>query len=324
MGGESARPDQSSTAPVNRRSKRSAVSRALAASTVGAFVTASSLLGAGAASASGSAVIDACTGTTESTEFGQSILVSPAALDAKVRQATLLVFPFGFDVADQAVQEFTAAGAISLGSVSEETQKFSGKELAQAFTPRIDGLAALRGKGTAVSQHVRNLAVLGCFGAKVTGQDRPTPQPTPPDPTTEPVAPPAPRPSAPPTAPGTGVAASSPPAPGGGTGAPVTVVPPGYATGAPGVPGALPPWAQAQFGAVPGFAPNVGDLRAQAAAQERERAELAAREEVRAAGRAEALPMGEGDRIALPVLIAAISLAGVTAALVRSWVLRRA
>ncbi|MPZ64228.1 MAG: hypothetical protein GEU83_01430 [Pseudonocardiaceae bacterium] len=47
-----------------------------------------------------------------------------------------------------------------------------------------------------------------------------------------------------------------------------------------------------------------------------------AAEDVAAAGRAEALPAQGADRVALPVLVAVLMLAGVTAALVRSWVVR--
>lgn len=47
----------------------------------------------------------------------------------------------------------------------------------------------------------------------------------------------------------------------------------------------------------------------------------AAANDVAAAGRASALPASNSDRIALPVLVAVLMLAGVTAALIRSWVL---
>jgi hypothetical protein len=45
---------------------------------------------------------------------------------------------------------------------------------------------------------------------------------------------------------------------------------------------------------------------------------------VQAAGHAEALGTPTGNKIALPVLLAVLALAGVTAALVRTWVLRTA
>ncbi len=44
--------------------------------------------------------------------------------------------------------------------------------------------------------------------------------------------------------------------------------------------------------------------------------------DVAAAGRAEPLPAGSADRVALPVLVAVLALSGVTAALARSWILR--
>lgn len=44
--------------------------------------------------------------------------------------------------------------------------------------------------------------------------------------------------------------------------------------------------------------------------------------DVAAAGRAEALPAEGADRVALPVLVAVLMLSGVTAALVRSWLVR--
>jgi hypothetical protein len=49
----------------------------------------------------------------------------------------------------------------------------------------------------------------------------------------------------------------------------------------------------------------------------------AAANDVAAAGRASALPAGGVERIALPILVAVLMLAGVTAALLRSWALGR-
>jgi hypothetical protein len=45
---------------------------------------------------------------------------------------------------------------------------------------------------------------------------------------------------------------------------------------------------------------------------------------VQAAGHAEALSAPMGNKIALPILLAVFALSGVTAALVRTWVLRNA
>ncbi|SFP84342.1 hypothetical protein SAMN05421810_103583 [Amycolatopsis arida] len=69
-------------------------------------------------------------------------------------------------------------------------------------------------------------------------------------------------------------------------------------------------------GQVPGYAPEFGILGA---------ADAPPDDGVRNAGRAEALPGGgSGDRGNLPMLLAVLALSGVSAALVRTWVLRKA
>ncbi|PRW61912.1 hypothetical protein CEP50_18295, partial [Actinopolyspora mortivallis] len=82
------------------------------------------------------------------------------------------------------------------------------------------------------------------------------------------------------------------------------------------VPGSLPPWSDTRFGAAPGDRAETGDLLSEEERHDQQ-------DRVREAGSAEALPSETGDRVALPVLLAAISLAGVTSALIRTWVLRR-
>lgn len=66
-------------------------------------------------------------------------------------------------------------------------------------------------------------------------------------------------------------------------------------------------------GSVPGYTPEFGILGADNKG-----------DGVQAAGRAEALTPPEGQKIALPVLLAVLALSVVTAALVRTWVLRKA
>lgn len=67
-------------------------------------------------------------------------------------------------------------------------------------------------------------------------------------------------------------------------------------------------------GSVPGYAPQVGSLGGISPSSDG----------VQTAGRAQALPgSGTSTGVAAPVLIAVLALAGVTAALVRTWVLRR-
>lgn len=65
-------------------------------------------------------------------------------------------------------------------------------------------------------------------------------------------------------------------------------------------------------GAVPGYTPEFGILGGDSGG-----------DGVQAAGHAEAIGAPGGNRIALPVLLAVLILSGVTAALVRTWVLRR-
>lgn len=74
-------------------------------------------------------------------------------------------------------------------------------------------------------------------------------------------------------------------------------------------------------GQIPGYSPQFGLLG------EDSRNAAGGDDGVRNAGQADALPVGSGgiaDAPALPMLLAVLTLSGVTAALVRTWVLRRA
>ncbi|TDQ05221.1 hypothetical protein [Labedaea rhizosphaerae] len=78
-------------------------------------------------------------------------------------------------------------------------------------------------------------------------------------------------------------------------------------------PGLFSPTPGAQYGSsVPGYSPQFGILGGNGQP-----------DGVEAAGHAEALDAPSGDRVAFPVLLAVLALSGVTAALVRTWVLRR-
>jgi hypothetical protein len=81
------------------------------------------------------------------------------------------------------------------------------------------------------------------------------------------------------------------------------------------VPGDFAPSPGVLYGGnVPGYAPQMGTLGGLSQAADG----------VQTTGRAQALPGGAGGAgVAAPVLIAVLALAGVTAALVRTWVLRR-
>lgn len=301
--------------------RANALRRMLTTGMVGVAVTAGTMLGAGTAAATEPVVLDACTGTNESSAFDQPILASPATLDAKVEQAMLLVHPLEFDLAKQAREEFLQSSSVQVGSVTEEKQTFSGTSLADAFAARVAALSAAGDRADEVNTHVRNLAAVGCLGgAGVSGQAKPAPPPPEPAPSTRDQPDPAPptgqeqRNSPAPPAPGVAQPGGSAGYSTYGAAAPVRVLPPDYRS----VPGSTPPWAQASQ--VPGLWPDVGQLHRQAEEEKRAEDEEA---QVRAVGKAEALPTGAGNRVELPVLLAAISLAAVTSGLVRTWVLRR-
>ncbi|PRW62509.1 hypothetical protein CEP50_15340, partial [Actinopolyspora mortivallis] len=180
------------TAPTNR-SLRRALGRAAATSTAGAVLAVGGLVGGGVAAASDPVVIGTCTEDVSSDSFGQRIVAAPNALDAKVKQAALLVFPFQFDRAERIRQQFLESAPVELGTVTEQDRNFSGSRLAEALAPRIAAIPEVGDNGDAMNFHVGNLAGLGCLGGvTVPGQQKPEPSETPTS--TEP-PPPEPEPS---------------------------------------------------------------------------------------------------------------------------------
>ncbi|SFS86275.1 hypothetical protein [Saccharopolyspora flava] len=295
--------------------KPNALRRTVAAGAAGVAILAGTCLGAGTASAAEPLVVDHSIAIV-SGEPGQQISVLPKTLDFKLNQAVLLAMPLAFGAANDASSTFAAGSPIELGVAEPGTNSFSGREIAQAATPRLSSLGLPEDKLEAVRFHFTNLVSLGNSVTVNTPEpeEEPPPsseQPAPPPPESTPAPAPAePPPSAPSTSPVPTVPSAN------GAPAAVSMLPPSLR-------GAALPWAQARYGSipnVPGMAPDVGDLARQA--QERQRVQDE-QEEIRAAGQAEALPTEVSERVALPVLIAAISLAVVTAGLVRAWVLRR-
>ncbi|MGP4016678.1 hypothetical protein [Saccharopolyspora sp. 5N708] len=298
--------------------KPNALGRTASAGLIGLVITASTFLGAGTANAADTLVVDQALATVEALP-GQQIAVAPSTMDFKVREAVLLAMPLALGPADDAADRFAEQTPILIGSAAEGRTFYSGKDIAAAASPRLVELGLPVDRVDAVTWHFTNLVSLGnavTVNAEKPAEQPPSSQPSPeqPEPTTPPQTSPAP-PSAseapPPSAP-----VIAPPTPLGGAPAAISVLPPDlrYPSGA-----ALP-WTQGRYGQVPGLTPNVGDLAAQAQVQQEERAQ---QDEIRAAGKAEAVPTEVTDRVAVPVLLAAISLAMATAALVRSWVLRR-
>lgn len=298
------------------------VRRTLASGLVGVALTASTLLGAGSAAASETVLVEQALAIVDATP-GQQVAIAPSTMDSKVREAVLLAMPLDFDAAGQAAEQFAAQGPIMLGSVSEGNTFYSGGEIAEAAKSRISQLGLPEDRTGAVADHFGTLVSLG--NAVTVRAEAEEPPPPPPEPEPEPTPPPdttQPSPDTqPPSSPDNGGSASPysgflPNAVPGVYPQPGAAGPPNYAY----TPGQLPAWAQSQFGQVPGMSPDVGSLLRQSQQQQRDKEH---RDAVRAAGNAEAMPTEASKRVALPVLIAAISLAAVTAALVRTWVLRR-
>jgi hypothetical protein len=297
------------------------VRRTIAGGLVGVALTASTLFGAGQATAGDLALIERALDVVDAVP-GQQVAVDPSTMDLKVREAVLLSIPFAFDTAAQAADRFAAQSPIVLGSAEEGTRFYSGRDLAVAAQPRIGALGLPEDKVDSITAHFRNLVSLG-NGATV----RASPPEPPPEPTPRPEPSPAPAPEPPPPPEDT----TTPPPPPAPTDVPTTGLPPNAVSGAfvPGatvapnyayVPGQLPPWLQTRLGHVPSMSPDLNTLLRQSEDQKREQEK---REEVQEAGKAEAMPADGSKRVALPVLVAAIALAVVTAALVRTWVLRR-
>ncbi|SDJ85507.1 hypothetical protein SAMN04487820_102382 [Actinopolyspora mzabensis] len=325
-------PTEESTLDARKRAP-AALRRAAAATAAGAVVATSGFLGGGVAAAADPVVIGTCTEDVTSAEHGQPIVVSPRALDSRVKDAAGLTFPLDFDRIDRIHQQFLRTAPIRIGEVTAEEQHFSGSALADALANRIAGLAAVEDRGDTMNFHVGNLAVTCLGGVNVPGQPKPEPSepsPTPDEPTTG-------QPTESPDPGSSGDEKRNPGTPGSGSGGDPTTDPiddqPQRQAGGPGsnyspgsaeqvapseyayVPGSLPPWSDSRFGETSGGEPATGDLRTGDEHNQQDR--------VREAGSAQALPTGSGERVALPVLLAAVSLAGVTAALIRTWVLRR-
>ncbi|MER7013089.1 hypothetical protein ABT324_16840 [Saccharopolyspora sp. NPDC000359] len=293
--------------------------RGLAAGLVGLTLTASTFLGAGTAHAVEPLVVDTPLAIVDAVP-GQQVVVRPSTLDFKVREAVLLAMPLAFGKAKDASERFAQLPPITLGAAPEGRTFYSGKKIAEAAGPRLAEIGLPEDAVDSVRWHFTNLVAIGnavTVRAKAPEEEAPPPPP----PSTE-QPPPPPPPSAeqppppPPPEPSPELLPPDPrafvPQPGGAPSA-VSVLPPELR-------GSELAWLQGHYGQAPGMTPNIGDLVEQNAEQRKVREE---QDEVRAAGRAEALPTEVTERVAVPVLLASIALAIATAALVRSWVLRR-
>ncbi|MGW1678804.1 hypothetical protein [Saccharopolyspora sp. NPDC002376] len=292
--------------------------RGLSAGIVGLAMTASTFLGAGTAQAADMLIVDKALAIVDA-EAGQQVAVAPSTMDFKVREAVLLAIPLAFGPAKDASKRFAALSPIPIGTASEGSTFYSGKDIAKAAGSRLSEIGLPEDKVDSVRTHFTNLVSLGnAVTVRVPkNEEEPPPPPSssekpapPPDPTTGKTPPPAPRQALPPPDP-----APALPQPGGAPTA-MSILPPDLR-------GSALTWAQGSYGKAPGMTPNVGDLVQQAKHAQEQQQAREQQDEVRAAGKAEALPTEVTERVAVPVLLASIALAVATAALVRSWVLRR-
>ncbi|MER6989264.1 hypothetical protein ABT337_28285 [Saccharopolyspora hirsuta] len=293
-------------------------SRGLSAGLVGLALTASTFLGAGTAHAVEPLIVDKPLAIVDAVP-GQQVAVKPSTLDFKVREAVLLAMPLAFGQAKDASERFAALSPITLGTAPEGRTFYSGKDIAEAAGPRLAEIGLSEDKVDAVRWHFTNLVALGnavTVHAQAPEQEEPPPPPPPSSEQPPPPPPPSSEQPPPPPAPSPELLPPDPrsfvPQPGGAPSA-MSVLPPELR-------GSALTWAQGHYGQAPGMTPNIGDLVKQNAEQQKAREQ---QDEVLAAGRAEALPTEVTERVAVPVLLASIALAVATAALVRSWVLRR-
>lgn len=300
------------------------------------------LVGGGTASAAQPIVVGDCS-TTVSGKPGTPLAMSPTAVLSPVLNVVRAVPLVGPGLVGQVKSRVTNMGNIPLGTVPSADTRISGGSIAAASVPRIrsaiQSIPLIGGVLGTIVGGVQSTLASGCgIVVNVVNQ------------------------AAAPVQDGTGAVAdttervvgglipgASNPGPGNGTPPPGGGSGPG--AGVPGNPnqppiggaqpgdwslyppglGSLGRWPMAAYGsipfaqaglyspspgvryggAVPGYTPEFGILGTDD------------QDGVQAAGRAEVLTPPEGQTIALPVLLAVLALSVVTAALVRTWVLRR-
>ncbi|MBE9374697.1 hypothetical protein IQ251_09580 [Saccharopolyspora sp. HNM0983] len=308
----------------------------------GLVLAAGAAAGAGTASAESASaaepvVVDSALAVVDA-QPGQQVVLDPAVMDFKVRQAVLLAMPLAFGPADEATEQFRELDPIPLGTAEEGSNFYSGADIADAAESELAAIGLPEDKVEDVSSHFRNLVSIGngvTVRAEVPEEDEETGQPAPPEqpPANEQPPPAEPsNPAPPPEQPGS-AQPGAPTAP--QRSAPVTAVDPDASPAALSVlppelrdlPASELPWEQGRFGRLPQESPQGGTPPPSAEQQQHSAAQQQTREqraEVEAAGEARPVAAESStDRIAAPVLLGAVSLALVTAALVRSWVLRR-
>lgn len=309
------------------------------------------LVGAGTAAAAEPIVVGDCRGTVEGTP-GQPVSLAPAAVLDVVTDAVRAVPLLGPPLASAAGRAFSALPPIPLGALPTGTGHITGGTIATAVVAELKKIPLLGPVLAAVVSSVRStltsvcaLTVTGVNAVVAPVQDGAHAVADVTEEATGRLLPGA-------TSPGPGGPGGETPGggPGGGTGGPDqgtgggggmpapnqppvggltpgdwSLYPPGlWGTGRSPLdyygsipfarPGLFSPSPGVRYGGgVPGYSPQFGVLGSDGPT-----------DGVQVAGRAEALSPPQGQRVALPVLLAVLALSVVTAALVRTWVLRRA
>ncbi|MGB3437132.1 MAG: hypothetical protein WBA97_00150 [Actinophytocola sp.] len=306
------------------------------------------LAGSGTASAAEPIVIGSCAASIEGAP-GQPVSLAPAAVLGIVTDAVRAVPLLGPPLAHAANQAFAALPPIPLGALPNGTGYITGGTIANAVVAQLRKIPLLGPVLAAVVKTVQAVLSLGC-GVTVKGvnavaapvQDGADAVADASENVTAKVIESLPGlPGLPgPGGPGGGGGGTNNPGPGGGTGGmPAPNQPP--LGGLPGVgldlyqpglwnfgrwpmadysdipfarPGLWAPAPGVRYGGgVPGYSPEFGIV-----------GDTPLDDGVSVAGRAEAITPPVGQRVEFPVLLAVLALSCVTAALVRTWVLRKA
>ncbi|WP_020496732.1 hypothetical protein [Sciscionella marina] len=280
-----------------------------------AIVGTTAVLGAGSASAA-TVTYGSCTGQLP-VHMGDTVSISGAAVAGQAKQA-IAENPGLFTNPDDAYKQMSNIPAITVGSMPHgASTPITGAAIADAVNKAykngiVDGLGLDKNKSR---QNIEN-KIAGTCGFTAAAVDyKPPQQPSSPPSSSHPAT----QSQAPktatgaPTAPGGASGTAQPPQERYGSGAiPAMSAPPSARYGTPDSLAAPP---GERYG-VPGYAPATGQLGPDSAANN----------PVHQAGRATTLaqdPNGESSKVGIPMLIAVIALAGVSAALVRTWALRR-
>lgn len=292
--------------------RRKAPRRALTATALAAIFAGGSLLSAGTAAASPVAA-DGCSGTVVG-PMGETVVVQGPKFYDLVKQGAdeaRNLFNFITVNGDTVAKQTAAKGAIAVGSVPQgQSGTVGGEAVATAVTTAIkdvDGLGWLPGTRDATLKHIKDKLAKSCglntYASNYVAPTSNTPSSTPGGTAGQPGGP----------------GHLAPGMPGSSTPSPTGIAPPrNYGNIPVAVPGvAVPPGARyPQAGPLPGAqSPEFGVLGGD---------QPQGTADVRNAGKADSLAAdGTSGTVQLPMLLAVIALAGVTAALVRTWVLRR-